>query len=1054
MKKLLVVGYVLASGFSALAGVGTFSDGVLTYNVSSDTTETDTFASYGAVTQVVKQGAGKLTVQANNTGYTGTILVQAGIFYGNSFDSSTYRDLSIGSASEVRVSGGAAFDYYDGDGGWKSSAARHPNTKFYAEGAGPDGKGALRYTAGSYGEAAFTDTVLTGPTTVGGGRGPLGKKLNMNGHTLTNLSGNFLYNFVPSNPGNIVNLGKWTFGGGGNCVASGDLSLTLGNKGVFMYWSSGATITRPVTVEGTAYWRSDAGSFDYDGTGLNTCASPITLSSGSVLTFDHQQNAAAKGYYSQRFSGVISGPGAIRATNDVTKATARTYLTAKNTYTGGTYMTGGEIWGVTDQSIPLGGGLYLTGGKLHFVVGVSNGWTAEHVHDAYAACRTPAAAGTFCYMTPTAATAFTDSVNWTNSFGVLSHNGLGTCTLAGTFGTDPMEFYNHAGTFKITAGGQGLELKNVKADSGSLVFEDAGYLWISNREPYFASSNVSVPRLVLKGNTTVSGCVPPDGVSGKARSILRVGCTASQRGILEIQEGATLTNLVYVGTDSGSAGAVYQSGGKFFNVSRACYDGLFSQMGYAYYGLTGGKFETLYAIWFGKQPRGMGIWAVKGGEVSINGTSTIGGGGTGVVYQTAGAVTWKDRASLCAADYVGDGDTGRPCAGTLTLDGAAARFDLTGTGYLHFGQRTNSISQINLNAGRLSCKVIARRDERTDGKKGPTAEADIPTCRGYLNFNGGTLVARATGSIVDSAERKKLNKITVYERGAAVDVAGYTVGFPLPLEKPEGYGVKSIAFATPAAVTNFIGAQAVTFAGGAAGSIAATAIVPFDEATGELQTPVVTSAGQGFAAGDTVTAAIRGCRNTGSHALNVTLAPLASGGLTVTNSSATAGSLTLGAVNTYTGATHVCSGATLRIGVANAIAASTAVRVDNGGTLDLNGKGGITVETFDGSGAVAGGDVTVTKGLTFVAADVMADRTAVLSGKLTLAANTTLTVTDVPTDIPEVSHTLLTAAGGIVGDVPTLVGFEGAANPGRWKLVKSGNSLRLRFERGLFILLK
>ncbi len=60
MEKLIVL--LVLAGTAAAFGTPVFDNGVLTYTVAADETETEanTFASYGTVTSVVKEGAGEL----------------------------------------------------------------------------------------------------------------------------------------------------------------------------------------------------------------------------------------------------------------------------------------------------------------------------------------------------------------------------------------------------------------------------------------------------------------------------------------------------------------------------------------------------------------------------------------------------------------------------------------------------------------------------------------------------------------------------------------------------------------------------------------------------------------------------------------------------------------------------------------------------------------------------------------------------------------------------------------------------------------------------------
>ena len=175
----------------------------------------------------------------------------------------------------------------------------------------------------------------------------------------------------------------------------------------------------------------------------------------------------------------------------------------------------------------------------------------------------------------------------------------------------------------------------------------------------------------------------------------------------------------------------------------------------------------------------------------------------------------------------------------------------------------------------------------------------------------------------------KPTKVTVFAGGAVIDANGHNSFVSAPLEAPSGWGVASIALPQDFVRTDWLGPQHVSILGGSGRG--ATAITDFDATSGTISRIIVTSPGQGYAEGDTLAVSIPNNHYTSNLVCTATLAPLASGGLTVTNSAATAGTITLNAVNTYTGATVVAAG-TLKVGVANAIAASRAARVAPGAT--------------------------------------------------------------------------------------------------------------------------
>ena len=132
-----------------------------------------------------------------------------------------------------------------------------------------------------------------------------------------------------------------------------------------------------------------------------------------------------------------------------------------------------------------------------------------------------------------------------------------------------------------------------------------------------------------------------------------------------------------------------------------------------------------------------------------------------------------------------------------------------------------------------------------------------------------------------------------------------------------------------------------------------------------------------------------------------------------------AGKLTLGAVNSYTGATSISTG-TLALGIANAIGASSAVTVSAGATFDLAGfsdtvgslagagsltstaAGGVTLTaggnntttTYSGVASDGSGQVALTKSgtgtLTLSGVNTYTGATSITAGSLSIAADTAL----------------------------------------------------------------
>ena len=72
--KLLALGVVSLMVVGVVFATPVLDNGVLTYTVAADATETEanTFASYGTVTSVVKEGAGTLKLTVSNSSYGGS----------------------------------------------------------------------------------------------------------------------------------------------------------------------------------------------------------------------------------------------------------------------------------------------------------------------------------------------------------------------------------------------------------------------------------------------------------------------------------------------------------------------------------------------------------------------------------------------------------------------------------------------------------------------------------------------------------------------------------------------------------------------------------------------------------------------------------------------------------------------------------------------------------------------------------------------------------------------------------------------------------------------
>jgi autotransporter-associated beta strand protein len=124
----------------------------------------------------------------------------------------------------------------------------------------------------------------------------------------------------------------------------------------------------------------------------------------------------------------------------------------------------------------------------------------------------------------------------------------------------------------------------------------------------------------------------------------------------------------------------------------------------------------------------------------------------------------------------------------------------------------------------------------------------------------------------------------------------------------------------------------------------------------------------------------------GGGTLTMTTALTGANSLVMDGNGTTAGTVVLGATNTYTGVTTVNSG-TLQAGAANAIGSNSAVTVASGATLDLNGNN-TALGSLSGAGTVRFGTTTAGNPLTNTLTVGGNNTSTVFTGNMTVAGGT------------------------------------------------------------------
>jgi autotransporter-associated beta strand protein len=307
------------------------------------------------------------------------------------------------------------------------------------------------------------------------------------------------------------------------------------------------------------------------------------------------------------------------------------------------------------------------------------------------------------------------------------------------------------------------------------------------------------------------------------------------------------------------------------------------------------------------------------GVVNLSGTAVFnmtasGDNGMWVAETGSGVLNVSDTATLTIAT----GNTG------LVLAHDSGSGAGTGTGI------------VNLLGGTVTVSAVSK-----GASTGP----------GTLNFNGGTLKANADNATFLTG----LTKAYVFSGGAIIDDGGKAITVGQALLAPTGNGVRATGLTVSGG--GFIDTPLVTItnATGDSTGAGATAIATINS-DGTLAGITITNPGTGYTAAPTFALVGGGIGNTGSIGGTATLVANASGGLTKLG----AGTMTLTASSSYTGATTISNGV-LELVSGGDISASSPISTATSATFEING-GDHTVGTISGTGttSVLSGSLTAT----------------------------------------------------------------------------------------------
>ena len=485
---------------------------------------------------------------------------------------------------------------------------------------------------------------------------------------------------------------------------------------------------------------------------------------------------------------------------------------------------------------------------------------------------------------------------------------------------------------RITGGGAGHvnQFAQLHVPYGKVTLTDADRFTITNGITVNGTQKSGKYAATLVITNTVLFMQP-----GKNKPRLVVGNAEGTFGVVDIRQGAVVTNDMHFGADKNKcAGALYLSGN-----ARVYWHGgggsnpFLGAAGCAYMGLRDNAvIENLG--WFNIGANGGRSFVIQRGGTFRNVKSTVTSDAISTTAFKIGRTNGSSHYYQCGGvqectgslwftwDYPQSVHTSY---GAYTVDGTNATSSVNDVCYcMTFAgtpkanaAKEGTFGTVNVNHGgtfTVNRMYKTVQNYSKDGVVWNWANAkDLATNTwAWLNFDGGILKIKGTGDFFSSngtADDARLpTRVTVYAGGATIDTNGKDSTWRLPLEKPYGKGVKSITLADSVLKNgNYICPPAVRFTGDGSN---VTAVVDFDETLRTNRGVIVTSPGFGFTATPTVKIEKEVCDNASFYTdatvemVDFDDASYVHGGLTKRG----AGTLTLTRANTYGGATRLEGG--------------------------------------------------------------------------------------------------------------------------------------------------
>ena len=844
---------------------------------------------------VEKTGGGVLTVASANPDFSGDLVVREGTLQFN------VASPFASAEGRIVVEDGAALDV--AGSALAAEAVRMASRTVVVEGAGPDGRGAIVNTSSKSQYNALAHGSLSGDATFGGGGATLSDSagrwdfrngsLAMNGHNIEKVGSNMVcLTGVALDPGGTVRIsvkeGYWSsetttgYSGGSANV------LDVYGGAFFDVFYLTAPFTWTLNLrDGAAYKVRDGTSPAH-----NVLNGPVVLEGGTA-------EVQPGGNCRTTFNGVVSGPGFLWVRGSA--GGRLSLMNAANSYSGGTLVSGGDLYAESKGSLPGYGSadtLSVSNGTL--ILNYAEGkWSADDLQE-MANSGILFSNSSFLALSMTNEMELARAISFDLGSMSLYDGGTLRVTQPITLGGGALEVHERTGLVMDGEFTSTLGMRYSGRAGTTLVLTNGAALLVSPTASAttLAGSYAEPARAVVAKDSTFAAST--DCAVNAASAAITIGAGEKQAGILTV-DGGTVRHKVVLGMDNAAGGgALIQNGGVVENQGGSANDIRYGNLGYGFVELNGGTHTWWgYGTIGGASASGRGAMYQHGGVFDYvakmsGGRLGLSRGACGVFYMDGGTIDWTPAGAFLALGEIDNPTLGPDSFSTFTLDGADAYADF-GNKTAWLGNRTNHTAVINLNnGGTLRNGVIAAGDGLT---------ADRQALASYLNFDGGVFRAAGNISMFRDEAAKKPDAVTVYPGGAVLDTDQYTLTVNAPLERPSGSGVASVAMPDAlAAETRFIGPPLVRISGG--GGRGATAICLYDSKTRKVTGVKVTCPGTGYTSAPTVTFE-GGLGATNRFTGTATLAAnSAAGGLVKRG----AGVLVLAATNTFGGAVTVEGG--------------------------------------------------------------------------------------------------------------------------------------------------